>query len=272
MRHYCLGGCSAPSVCARRSRLVRGARAGTWCCVSPVSPIPPRVSRAACGGPSCPGVPYPRSLVRHSTRSVRSASSVRLPFWYSPRALCVCVRSRSRGLCSPSPLGGVACALARSRHWALVGPFHVVRAPPRVLPRSIAPSGVLGGGRSGPGSPLPGCGLLLRGASEVRRSPSPDCPPTGLFRCTVKQWRLTTFSFGLRRGWKTLLTPTNTISCTRATMVTMTLRENKRGLQSTAEAGDLTGIALCQVLRLLFGVLPGSKQVIAVVTPTAVPA
>ena len=36
--------------------------------------------------------------------------------------------------------------LARSRHWALVGPFHVVRAPARVLPRTLAPSGVLGGG------------------------------------------------------------------------------------------------------------------------------
>ena len=81
VHHYCLGGCSAPSVCARRSRPVRGVRAGTWCCVSPVSPFRPCVSRAACGGPSCPGVPYPRSLVRHSTRSVRSASSVRLPFW-----------------------------------------------------------------------------------------------------------------------------------------------------------------------------------------------
>ena len=83
--------------------------------------------------------------------------------------------------------------LARSRRWALVGPFHAVRAAPRVLPRSLAPSGVLGGGRSGPGSPLlgfgavgvavgrprGGCLLLLRGASGVRRSPSPDCPPTG---------------------------------------------------------------------------------------------
>ena len=49
--------------------------------------------------------------------------------------------------------------LARSRHWALVWPFHVVRAPPRVLPRSLALSGVLGGGRSGPGSPPPGLGL-----------------------------------------------------------------------------------------------------------------
>ena len=81
VRNYCLGGCSAPSVCVRRSRPVRGAWAGTLCFVSPVSPIPPRVSRAACGGPSRPGVPYPRSLVRHSTRSVRSACSVRLPFW-----------------------------------------------------------------------------------------------------------------------------------------------------------------------------------------------
>ena len=177
MRHYCLGGCSAPSVSARRSRPVRGARAGTWCCVSPVSPIPPRVSRAACGGPSCPGVPYPRSLVRHSTWSVRSACSVRLPFWLSPRALCVCVRSRSRGVRSP-PLSVVWRAhLARSRLWALVGRIHVVRAPPRVLPRSLAPSGVLGGGRSGPGSPLPGCrceGRLRSGAP-----PPPTARPLG---------------------------------------------------------------------------------------------
>ena len=35
----------------------------------------------------------------------------------------------------------------------------MVRAPPRVLPRSLAPSGVLGGGRSGPGSPLLGLGF-----------------------------------------------------------------------------------------------------------------
>ena len=37
----------------------------------------------------------------------------------------------------------------------------------------------LGGQRSGPCSPLPGLGVLLRGASEVRRSPSPECLPTG---------------------------------------------------------------------------------------------
>ena len=56
-------------------------------------------------------------------------------------------------------------------------------------------------------------------------------------------------------------------------MITMTLRENKRSLQPTAEAGILTDIALCQVLRLLLGLLPGSEQVIIpLITPTQFPA
>ena len=108
--------CATTALAGAVSRLcVRGARgrfggvrAGTWCCVSPSSPFPPRVSRVACGGPSRPGVPYPRSLVRHSMWSVRSARSVRLLFWWSPRVLFVCVRSRSRGV--RSPLGAVARA------------------------------------------------------------------------------------------------------------------------------------------------------------------
>ena len=84
----------------------------------------------------------------------------------------------------PPLLGGVACAPRAVPALGRVGPFHVVRAPPRVLARALAPSGVLGGGRSGPVSPFLGLGLwgclpLLRGASGVRRSPSPDCPPTG---------------------------------------------------------------------------------------------
>ena len=58
----------------------------------------------------------------------------------------MCVRSRSRGVCSLPPWVVWRAHLVRSRHWALVGPFHVVRAPPRVLPRSLAPSGVLWGG------------------------------------------------------------------------------------------------------------------------------
>ena len=56
-------------------------------------------------------------------------------------------------------------------------------------------------------------------------------------------------------------------------MITMTLRENQRSLQPTAEAGSLTEIALGQVLRLLLGLLPGSKQVIiALITTTQFPA
>ena len=69
----------------------------------------------------------------------------------------------------------------------------MVRAPPPVLPRSLALSGVVGGGAVRPRFPPTwlgvvgvaegvlggGCLPLLRGASEFRRSPSPDCPPTG---------------------------------------------------------------------------------------------
>ena len=138
--------------------------------------------------PACPALRVAGRLVRVSLILAR---------WYAiPGGLCVPQAQPVAFLVVPAcPLRVCALALprrplpppwvvwrahlTRSRHWALVGPFHVVCAPPRVLPRSLAPCGVLGGGRSGPGSPLPGLGLLLRLASEVRRSPSPDCPPTG---------------------------------------------------------------------------------------------
>ena len=122
-------------------------------------PLPaPRVPRyvwravpSGCPLPSLAGTPP------HAVCAFRVLGPVAL--LVAPRALCVCVRSRSRGVRSP-PSWVVWCAhLARSRHWALVGPFRVVRAPPRVLPLSLAPSGVLGVWRSGPGSPLLGLGL-----------------------------------------------------------------------------------------------------------------
>ena len=183
MRHYFLGRCSALVVCARRWRPVWGAWAGAGFCVFPVSPFPPCVSCAVFGGPSRPGVPYPRSLVRHSMRSVRSSGSVQLPFWSSPGALCVCVRPRSRGVSAPSPIPGLVwrAHLERSQCWALVGPFHAVCAPPRVLPRSHAPFGLLGGGG---GVPFPSTWL---GAARSRwggcwcGDPSPN-PPRALLR------------------------------------------------------------------------------------------
>ena len=184
VRLFSFRGCSPLVVCARRWRPVRGAWASAGFCVFPVSRFPPRVSCAVFGGPSRPGVPGSRSLIRHSMRSVRSTGSVRLPFWSSPRALCVYVRPHSRGFRAPCSIPRFVWRgyLARSRCWALVGPFHAVRAPPRVLPPSPAPFGLLGGG-SLPGpfppswlgaacSPWGGCG---------RGDPS-RTPPRALLR------------------------------------------------------------------------------------------
>ena len=79
--------------------------------------------------------------------------------------------------------------------------------------------------------------------------------------------------FWVGGSWGSLLTPTSGMSCTRATMVTKTPRENKRSLRPTAEVGNLTDVALDQVLRLLFGLLPGSNRLfIALITPTQFPA
>ena len=167
VRHYCLGGCSAPP-CVRGAR---GRFGGLGLVPGVVSlPLPP--SRPACPALRVAGRPVrvsltlarwyaiPRGLCVPRARSGCPSGSPRVPF------ACVCARAPAAS--APPPLSVVWRAhLARSRHWALVGPFHVVRASPRVLPWSLAPSGVLGGGRSGPSSPLPGCcceGRLRSGA------------------------------------------------------------------------------------------------------------
>ena len=147
-------------------------------CLSRFSHPAPRVPRcvwravlSGCPLPSLAGTPF------HAVCAFRELGPVALlvvPACY----LRVCGLALPRRP-PPPPWVVWRAHLGRSRHWALVGPFHVVLAPPCVLPRSLAQSGMLGGGRSGPGSPLPGLGLLLRGASEVRRCPSPDCPPIG---------------------------------------------------------------------------------------------
>ena len=79
------------------------------------APLPfPRAPRVVRGGSFHPGVPYPRPPVRHCMRSVRSAGSVRLPLRFAPRALCVCVRSRSRGVRALPPFPG-RCGVRTSR-------------------------------------------------------------------------------------------------------------------------------------------------------------
>ena len=92
----------------------------------------------------------PRGLCVRRARSGCPSGSPRVPF------ACVCTCAPAASAPPPPPWVVWRAHLARSRHWALVRPFHVVCAPPRVLPRFLALSGVLGGGWSGPGSPLPG--------------------------------------------------------------------------------------------------------------------
>ena len=166
--NYCLGGCSALAVCARRSRPVREAQVGTWCRVSPTFPLPPHVSRAVCGGPSCPGVPSLAGTPFHAVCAFRELGPVAtLVFPACPWYGCALAIPR-RPLPPPLPRLVWRPHLARSRHWALVGPFHAVPAPRRVLPRSRAPFGVLGGGQRGPDSPLPGLELCAPRGVDLR--------------------------------------------------------------------------------------------------------
>ena len=161
---------------------VRGAR-GRFGGLGPVPgvvslPFPP--SRPACPALRVAGRPVrvsltlarwyaiPRGLCVPRARSSCPSGSPRVPF------ACVCARAPAASA-PPPPWVVWRAHLARSRHWALVGPFCVVRAPPRVLPRSLAPSGVLGGGRLGPGSPLPDLGLTA-------------CALAGR-RCSLLGWR-----------------------------------------------------------------------------------
>ena len=159
-------------------------------------PLPaPRVPRcvwravpSGCPLPSLAGTPF------HAVCAFRELGPVALLVVPAcPLRVCALALPRRP---PPPPWVVWRAHLARSRHWALVGPFHVVRAPPRVLPRvpcsvwrawggavrSRFPPTWLGAVRPPWGwqQGVPGgCLPLLRGASDVRRSPSPDCPPTG---------------------------------------------------------------------------------------------
>ena len=188
--------CATTALACAVSRLcVRGARGRFGGGFGPVPGVvsllfPP--SRPAC------------SALRVAGRPVRV--SLTLARWYAiPCGLCVprarfgcpsgrprvsfsCVCARALAVSAPPPRWLVWRAhYAWSQHWALVGPFHVVRAPPRVLPRSRAPSAVLGGGRSGPGYPQLGLGLwgrrplAARPLERAARVPRPVCPRCG--RC-----------------------------------------------------------------------------------------
>ena len=157
-------------------------------------------------------IPPPRpacSALRVAGRPLRV--SLTLARWYAvPRGLSV-LRARS-GCPSGSPRVSPSCACARALAASAPPPLGGVACAPRVVP-------ALGAGRAVPRGPCPstcpapvpcsvwrawrgavrsrfpptwlgavgvaaarprrGCLLLLRGASGVMRSPSPDCPPNG---------------------------------------------------------------------------------------------
>ena len=176
-----------------------------------------RGARGRCGGfgpvPGVVSLSFPPSrpacsALRVAGRPVRV--SLTLARWYAiPRGLCVprarsccpsgsprvpftCVCARAPAASAPPPLGGVACA---PRAVPALGAGRAVpRGPcpsacPAPVPcsvwrawggavRSWFPPTWLGVVGVAVGRPRGGCRLLLRGASGVRRSPSPDCPPT----------------------------------------------------------------------------------------------
>ena len=156
-------------------------------------PLPaPRVPRcvwravpSGCPLPSLAGTPF------HAVCAFRALGPVAfLVVPACPFRVCALTLPR-RPL--PPPLGGVACAPC------VVPALGAGRAVPRGLCPSACPARVpcsvwrawggavrsrfpptwLGVVGVAVGRPRGGCLLLLRGASGVRRSPSPDCPPTG---------------------------------------------------------------------------------------------
>ena len=149
VRYYCLGGCSALVVCARRSRPVQGGWGRCRVVCLPRFPLPAprflhcvwRAIPSRCPLSSLAGTPF---LAVCAFRGLGRVALLVFPAC----PLCVCAPALSRRPRPPPSLPGLVrrAHLALSRCWALVGPLHAVRAPPRVLPRSRAPFGLLGGG------------------------------------------------------------------------------------------------------------------------------
>ena len=118
----------------------------------PRFPLPaPRVLRCVwravpfgCPLPSLAGTPF------NAVCAFRGLGRIAL-LVFPACPLCVCALALPRRPPPPPPMVGVARAPRALRCCALVGPFHAVRAPPRVLPWSRASFGLLGGG----GGPVP---------------------------------------------------------------------------------------------------------------------
>ena len=184
---------AVPCLCVRGARGRHGG-SGRYLvlCLSRFSLPAPRVPRcvwrdvlSGCPLPSLAGTPF------HAVCAFRALGPVALLVVPAcPLRVCALALPRRPLL---RLLGGVACApravpalgagraVARGRCPSACPapvPCSVWRAWGGVV-RSRFPLTWLGVVGVAVGRPRGGCLLLLRGASGVRRSPSPDCPPTG---------------------------------------------------------------------------------------------
>ena len=142
------------------------------CFPHPAPRVPRCVWRAVSSG--CP-LPWLAGTPFHAVCAFRVLSPVALLVVLAcPLRVCALALPR-RPL--PPPLGGVACA---PRAVPALGAGRAVpRGPcPSACPASV-PCPVWRASGGAIRSRFPPTWLLLRGASEVRRFPSPDCPPTG---------------------------------------------------------------------------------------------
>ena len=206
MRHYCLGRCSAMVVCVRRLRPVRGGLGRCRVLCLPCFPLPaPHLLRCVWRA-VLSGCPLSSLAGTHSMRSVRSAGSVRLPFWFSPRVLCVCVPSRSRGVRAPPPSLGW-CG-ARTSRGTLLGAGRAVSLGS--VPLSVSGLGPVlrlacfGGGRPGPVSPYLawGCALPVGWVRAWGPITNPTARALASWPCALA-WRAVGAAQG-RPGWAPL--------------------------------------------------------------------
>ena len=121
MRHYCLGGCSAPSVCARRSRPVRGGSGRYLASCLFRFPLPaPRVPRcvwravlSGCPIPSLAGTPF------HAVCAFRALGQVALPVVPAcPFLVCALALSRCP---LPPRWCGVRISRGPGKKWPVFG-------------------------------------------------------------------------------------------------------------------------------------------------------
>ena len=163
VRHYCLRGCSALVVCARRLRPVRGGWGRCRVLCLPRLPLPaPRFLRcvwravpSACPLSSLAGTPF------HAVCAFRGLGPVAL-LVFPACPLCMCALALSRPPPPPPPRVGVA--RAPRAVLALGAGRAVPRGPcPSGCPASVPCSVWLawggGGGAARPRFPLPGSGL-----------------------------------------------------------------------------------------------------------------